>query len=164
MDYSIDWQKLFSFSISPGEIILRGTVMYWLLFVLFRFVSRRDIGSMGIADLLIIVIVADAAQNGMAGKGESIADAGLLVATLITWNRLFDAMAFYFPAFNRFMNPHKIALVSHGRKHAHNMRREAITDEELDAKLREHGVSSVHDVEYMYLESDGKISVVKKKS
>nr|WP_132458502.1 YetF domain-containing protein [Paraburkholderia sp. BL8N3] len=43
------------------------------------------------------------------------------------------------------------------------MRREAITDEELDAKLRENGASSLEEVERIYLELDGQISVVKKK-
>ncbi|CAB3799631.1 DUF421 domain-containing protein [Pararobbsia alpina] len=160
---SLYWQELFSFGISPLEIILRGTFMYWLLFLLFRFVARRDIGSVGIADLLIIVIVADAAQNGMAGDGDSLADAGLLVATLIAWNRLIDAAAFHWPAFNRFANAKKVLLVSHGRKVHDSMRREAITDEELEAKLRENGASSLEEVERMYLESDGQISVVKKK-
>ncbi|TCK32712.1 hypothetical protein B0G84_8568 [Paraburkholderia sp. BL8N3] len=75
---ALDWQELFSLSMSPLEIMLRGTFMYWLLFLLFRFVARRDIGSVGIADLLIIVIVADAAQNGMAGDADSLVDAGLL--------------------------------------------------------------------------------------
>lgn len=160
---SINWQELFSFSLSPGEIMLRGTFMYWLLFLLFRFVARRDLGSVGIADLLIIVIVADAAQNGMAGDGDSLADATLLVATLIMWNRLLDAAAFHWPAFNRFMNPAKVALVLHGRKLPNNMRREAITDDELAAKLRENGASSIEEVEHVYLESDGQLSVVKKK-
>ncbi|KDR37755.1 DUF421 domain-containing protein [Caballeronia glathei] len=160
---ALDWQDLFSFSMSPLEIVLRGTFMYWLLFLLFRFVARRDIGSVGIADLLIIVIVADAAQNGMAGDADSLADAGLLVTTLVAWNRLIDAAAFYWPAFNRFANAKKVLLVSHGRKLHDSMRREAITDEELDAKLRENGASSLEEVERMYLESDGQISVVKKK-
>lgn len=162
MDNPVAWQELFSFSISPFETFVRGTIMYWLLFVLFRFVARRDLGSMGIADLLIIVIVADAAQNGMAGEGKSIADAGLLVATLVMWNRLLDAAAFRSPAFRKLMNAPKIVLVEQGQKRHENLRRESITEEELAAKLREHDVTSLDEVEGMYLESDGKISVVKK--
>jgi uncharacterized membrane protein YcaP (DUF421 family) len=47
---------------------LRGTVVYWFLLLVFRFVLRRDIGSMGVADLLFAVLVADASSNAMQGE------------------------------------------------------------------------------------------------
>ncbi len=59
--------ELFRFHLNPLELILRGSVVYWLLFLIFRFVLRRDAGSMGIADILLLVVIADASQNEMAG-------------------------------------------------------------------------------------------------
>ncbi|MCO4890852.1 DUF421 domain-containing protein [Cupriavidus sp. WGtm5] len=163
MDLSFDWREALLFTLSPLEIIVRGSLMYWALFLLFRFVARRDVGSLGIADLLVIVIVADAAQSGMAGKGESVADAVLLVVTLIAWNRLIDLLAFHFPGFQRFAEPKKVLLVRDGTKLRENMRRESITDEELEAKYREEGLDSIDKVKALYLEADGKVSVIKKK-
>ncbi|AZG16034.1 MULTISPECIES: DUF421 domain-containing protein [Cupriavidus] len=160
MDLSVDWGNLLHFSISPLETMLRGTLMYWFLFLMFRFVARRDVGSLGIADLLIVVIVADAAQNGMAGKGDSVADAALLVGTLVAWNRLFDLGAWLSPAIRRFVTPQKVVLVRNGKKVVRNMERHTITDEELAAQLREKGVESYRHVKVMYLEPDGKISVI----
>ncbi|AMR80817.1 DUF421 domain-containing protein [Cupriavidus nantongensis] len=162
MDFSIDWREALFFTISPLEIIVRGTVMYWALFLLFRFVVRRDIGSMGIADLLLVVIVADAAQNGMAGQGEGVADAVLLVITLIAWNRLIDFLSYKYPAFQRFAEAKKVLLVRDGVKLHENMRRENITDDELEAKFRQEGVESIEGVKALYLEADGKVSVIKK--
>ena len=49
--------ELFGFSIHPAEILLRGTAIYWFLFLLFRFVLRRDTGSMAISDILLVVLV-----------------------------------------------------------------------------------------------------------
>jgi uncharacterized membrane protein YcaP (DUF421 family) len=163
MDLSFDWREALLFTISPLEIVVRGTLMYWALFLLFRFVARRDVGSLGIADLLVIVIVADAAQNGMAGRAESVADAVLLVVTLIAWNRLIDLLSFHFAAFQRFAAPRKVLLVRNGTKLRDNMRRESITDEELEAKYREEGLDSLDKVKALYLEADGKVSVIKKK-
>jgi len=163
MDLSFDWCETLLLTLSPLEIIVRGTLMYWVLFLLFRFVVRRDIGSLGIADLLLVVIVADAAQNGMAGNGESVADAVLLVVTLIAWNRLIDLLAYHSPAFQRFAEPRKVLLVRNGTKLRENMRRESITDEELEAKYRQEGLESIDEVKALYLEADGKVSVVKKK-
>lgn len=163
MDLSFDWREALFFTLSPLEIVVRGTVMYWALFLMFRFLVRRDIGSLGIADLLVVVIVADAAQNGMAGKGEGVADAILLVATLIAWNRLIDLLAYHFPAFQRFAEARKILLVRDGTKLRENMRRESITDDELEAKYREEGVERIEEIKALYLEADGKVSVIKKK-
>ena len=63
--------ELFGLSVSPLELVVRGTAMYWFLFVLFRVVLRRDTGSLAIADVLLLVIIADAAQNAMSGSYQS---------------------------------------------------------------------------------------------
>ena len=159
---SVDWGELFRFSLSPAEIVVRGSAMYWFLFFIFRFVVRRDVGAVGIADLLILVIVADASQNAMAGEYRSVSDGMLLVATLIGWNLLLDWLSFRFETFRRFADPPPIMLIKEGRLQKRNMRRELITDEELQSRLREQGVESVENVRYAYMESDGHISVVKK--
>ena len=83
----VDWHALFAFSVPPLELIVRGSAIYWFLFLLFRLVLRRDIGAIGVADVLLLVLVADAAQNAMAGEYRSISDGILLVSTIIGWQR-----------------------------------------------------------------------------
>ena len=73
---------VFQFQVSPWELILRGTLIYWFLFLLFRFFLRRDAGSLGLADILVVVLVADAAQNGMSGEYKSVGEAMVLVGTI----------------------------------------------------------------------------------
>lgn len=159
--FEVDWADLFSLSLPLAEIVTRGTVIYWFLFLIFRFVVRRDIGSVGIADILILVIVADAAQNAMAGDGDSIADGIVLVSTLIFWNMLFDLLSYRFPAFRRFSEPSALCLVKSGQMIRRNMRREFITEDELLEKLREQGVESLQQAKYVYLEPSGAFSVIK---
>ncbi len=76
-----------SFSMSPLEILIRGTIMYWCLFLLLRFLLRRDTGSAGISGILFVVLLGDAAQNAMIGNGNTVAD-GVLVAgsSLMVWS------------------------------------------------------------------------------
>jgi uncharacterized membrane protein YcaP (DUF421 family) len=159
---SVDWEEMFSLSLPLAEIIIRGTAMYWFLFVVFRFVIRRDIGAVGIADVLVLVIVADAAQNAMSGEYTSITDGMVLVATLIGWNVLLDWASYRFPGIRRFAEPGPIRLIWKGRMIGRNMRRELITNDELWSKLREAGVESIEDVKEAYIESDGQISIIKK--
>jgi uncharacterized membrane protein YcaP (DUF421 family) len=158
---SIDWDEIIHFSMSPIEIIIRGTLMYFFLFLVLRFVLRRDVGSVGIGDFLFIVIVADASQNGMSGDAKTIPDAIVLVTTLLVWNYLLDMGSYYFPWFANFAEPPPITLVENGKFKLRNMRREYITKAEILAKLREHEITDVSAVKKMCLERDGEISVIK---
>lgn len=157
----VDWNELFGLSVPAAELVIRGTAMYWFLFLLFRVVVRRDIGAVGIADVLIIVIVADAAQNALSGEYRSITDGMILVATLIGWNVAFDWLSYRFKLFRRFAEPDPILLVKDGAMLRRNMRRELITEDELWSKLRENGVEKLDEVREAYIESDGQISIIR---
>lgn len=151
---------LFSLTLSPLEIVVRGTAVYWFLFVLFRFVMRRDAGSIAMAALLLLILIADAAQNAMAGEYKSIADGCVLVATLAGWNYVLDWCSYRFPALRRVLEAKPLLLITDGRPLRANMRREFITLEEIESKLREAGVARMADVRKAYLESDGEISLL----
>ena len=66
--------NLFQIHVPVFELVLRGTLVYWLLFCIFRFVLRRDVGAVGIADILLLVVIADAAQNAMAGGYQTVTE------------------------------------------------------------------------------------------
>ena len=160
----IDWEKLFTFTLPVMEIIVRGSVFYWFLFALFRFIVRRDVGSVGIADILILVIVADASQNAMAGEYTSVADGMVLVATLIGWNVFLDWLSFRSKRFRRFAEPPPLLLVENGHFHRRNMRREFISEDELLSMLHKEGIDNPQQVKAARLEADGQLSVIKKSS
>lgn len=157
----VDLAEIFGLSTPLIEIFLRGSVMYWFLFLLFRFVIRRDVGSVGLADILILVIVADASQNAMAGEYTSVTDGMVLVVTLIAWNILLDWLAWRFPVFRQFAEPSSLPLVSQGRLLLRNMRHELITEDELWTHLRQQGIERLDQVKIAYLESDGSFSVIR---
>lgn len=160
--FDVDWGELFVLSVPFSEILIRATATYWFLFLIFRFVVRRDIGAVGIADILILVIVADASQNAMAGESTSITDGIVLVSILIGWNVFLDWITFRFPILRKLAEPSSLCLIKDGQILKRNMRREFITEDELWRKLHEHGVESLAQVKNMYLEADGNFSVVKR--
>lgn len=143
-------------------MVVRGTAMYWLLFGLFRFAIGRRVGSVGMADILILVIVADAAQNAMAGEYSTVGDGAILVGTLIGWTMFSDWLAYRFPAVQKLLEPPPLLLVRRGRLMPRNLRAELITESELRSKLREKGVADLAEVERAYIESDGEISVIRR--
>lgn len=159
----IDWKSIFIPSLNIGEIIIRGTIVYLFLFVVLR-ILRREAGSISISDLLVVVIIADAAQNAMGSDYKSITEGAVLVATIAFWDYFLDWLGFRYPSIARLLHPSPLLLIKDGRLQRRSMRQEMITEAELMTQLREQGVESVKDVKKSYLEADGRISVIKKDS
>ena len=159
---NLDWSGMFGLSVPPLELIIRGSAMYLLLFVLFRVVVRRRVGAVGMADILVLVIVADAAQNAMSGEYKSVTDGAILVGTILAWDMLIDWLNYRVPALRGWLEPPPLLLVRDGRIIHRNLRHEFVTEEELKSKLREKGVTQVGQVREARMESDGEVSVIKK--
>ena len=156
-----DLAELLRFEMSPLELVLRGSLMYWCLFLLFRFVLRRDTGSIAIADILLLVLIADASQNAMSGGYTTVGEGCLLVGPLIGWNWLLDWASYRFHSVRRFVEPPPVVLVRHGHLIPRNLRQELITVPELMASLRAHGIDKLADVKIARMEPDGGISVIR---
>ena len=77
---------------------MRGSLMYLVLFLLLRVLIRRR-WALSMTDLLLIVLIADAAQNGMAGEYRSISEGVVLCGTIVGWSLLLDWLAFHVPVF-----------------------------------------------------------------
>lgn len=133
--------------------------MYLAIFVALR-IFRRAAGTLGTADLLLLVLIADAAQNAMSGQYHSITEGAVLVGTIIGWNVLIDWLEFRFEFARRFLEPEPVPLIRNGRINRHNLRSEMITLDELHQHLREQGIEDASQVRRCHLEPDGKLSVI----
>ncbi|MBS76390.1 MULTISPECIES: DUF421 domain-containing protein [unclassified Variovorax] len=158
MDSLLDLLRL---ETPPWQMVLRGTAVYWFLLIVFRFLLRRDVGSLGVADLLFVVLIADASSNAMQGDYKTIGDGLVLISTLIAWNYALDWVSYRSPTVSRLLEPPAEPLVKHGRIMHRTLRRELITTEELMSKLREKGVSDLSEVRIARLEPGGELSVFK---
>lgn len=158
----MDWGQIFGISVSPWELIIRGTAMYVFLFLIFRVVVRRRVGSVGMADILVLVIIADAAQNGMSGEYRSVTEGAILVATIIAWNVLADWATYKSEWMQSILEPPPLLLIHNGRLLHRHLRMEFLSESELRSKLREHGVTDFREVQKAFMESDGQISVIKR--
>jgi uncharacterized membrane protein YcaP (DUF421 family) len=136
--------------------------MYLFLFLMFRVVIRRRVGAVGMADILILVIIADAAQNGMSGEYKSVTEAFVLVGTIFFWNWFIDWLNFRVPALQSWLEAPPMLLVHNGRILHRNLKHEYVTEDELKSKLREKGVTDVSEVAEAHMESDGTVSVIRR--
>ena len=153
----IDLRSVFVPSLHLTEIWLRGTLVYLLLFTVLR-VLRREAGALSVADMLVVVLIADAAQNAMGSEYKSVTEGAVLVVTIASWDYLFDWLGYRYPW--RVLRAAPLPLIKDGRVLRRNLRQEWITDDELKAELREQGVENIGQVKRCYLEGDGHFSVI----
>lgn len=158
----MDWQSIFQPTLPLAEVFLRGTLVYLFIFFMLRFM-RREAGEIGISDILVVVLISDAAQNAMTSEYKSITEGLLLVATIMFWDYFLDWVSYKTKSrfILRLLRPAPILLIKQGRLQKRNLKRQLIDKEELLGQLRQHGVEAVEEVKKCCLESDGSISVVK---
>jgi uncharacterized membrane protein YcaP (DUF421 family) len=160
--FSIGWSELLIPTHSAGEMMLRGTVMYLCLFLIMRFAMLRQSSTIAISDIVVIVVIADAAQNAFAKEYRSITEGLVLVATIVVWDIVLNWLSYRFKVFERLLAPAPLELVRDGRMNRRNMRKEFITEEELLSQFRQQGVSDIANVKVACVEGNGEISIVKK--
>jgi uncharacterized membrane protein YcaP (DUF421 family) len=161
MTTAVDWRSLLVPTVSLLEMVLRGSMMYLFVFAAMR-LFRRESGALSTADLLVVVLIADAAQNAMASEYRSVTEGAVLVSTIFAWNYGLDWLGYTYPRVHRLLNPSPLLLIKDGRLLPRNMRAEMLTKADLAEHLREHGVEDFAEVSRCYLEGDGHLSVIKR--
>ncbi len=161
--FDIDWRSVLVPSTSLAEVALRGTCVYLFLLACMR-VFRREAGTINMTDLLLVVLIADAAQNAMGSEYKSLTEGAVLVSTIVLWDFTLDWLGYRSSMFRRLIRPAPLALIKNGRVMRRNLRQELMTEEELTSLLRQQGVEDPAEVKPCCLEGDGHISVVKRKS
>lgn len=160
----IDWNGVFLPSLGIAEIIVRGTLMYLGLFAILRFMGRRQAGHFGPADLLVIVLIADAAQNGLGKEYQSVTEGLILVITIVVWEYLIDWLTYRFPALRPVLKSPSLTLIRDGQIIEDAMRKEMLSRDELASQLRQQQVENVAEVKLAKLEGDGRLSVLKREA
>ncbi|RJF92209.1 DUF421 domain-containing protein [Noviherbaspirillum saxi] len=159
--WSIDWHGIFTPKNSLMELVVRGTIMYLVLFGLLRFVLKRQAGGIGTTDVLVIVLLAEVAGNGFSAEYTSVVEGSVLVGTILFWSYMLEWAAHRYPVIQRILHAPTLLLIENGKMIRKNMRAELVTKEELMAQLREKGIEDCAQVKRACMEADGMISVIK---
>ena len=157
---SVDWERLFVPHDSLPEMVIRGSIMYLAMFALLR-IFRRQAGALGIADLLVIVVIADAASNGLHGEGFSITESIVVVGTIFAWDWFLDWLGYKSEFFSRIIEPEPLKVIKDGRILRKNLAGEMITEDELWSQLRLQGIDDLALVKEAHFESGGDFSVIR---
>lgn len=158
----MNWSETLMLSLPLPELLFRGSITFVLLYILIRIVGRRESAAVGLTDVLVVVLIADAASTGMLGESKTIADGFVVIVVILFWSVVIDALSFHFPWFSRLAKAGPKPLIEDGELVRKTMKREFMTREEVMTQLRMSGIGDPAEVERAYLEPNGSISIVTK--
>jgi uncharacterized membrane protein YcaP (DUF421 family) len=150
-------------SVSILELIGRSVIVYVALLVALRIFGKREVGQFTIYDLVFVLLVANALQPAMTGPDTSLVGGLVLIASLVIANAIVGRLD-QVPAIHRLFTPAPAMIIRDGKYIDDDMKREGVTEDEIEMAIREHGLTGAKDVKLAVLEADGTISVVPKDS
>lgn len=143
------------------ELIARGAFLFSLFIVLFRLLPRRTGSELAPMDLVFLLLVTEAASHSL-GDYSSLADGSVMIITLVTLNYVTNRLSFHFRWLERIMQHAPLEVIKDGQLIPRNLRRELLTPAEIAGHLRLCGVQKISEVKSAHIESDGRLSVIRR--
>ena len=144
------------------DIVLRAIVLYAFVVLIMRVIGRRELSSMTPFDLVLLIILGDAIQQGLTQDDYSVTGAVLAIATIASLQVGTSYLSFRSGKARRVLEGEPIVLVDRGEVVHQNMKRERMTESELAEEARQQQIPAIEQIEWAILESNGSISFIKK--
>ena len=144
------------------DLAIRAVVLYAFVFLLTRVVGRRELSSLQPFDLILLIVLGDAIQQGLTQDDYSVTGAAIVVGTIASLQVLTSYASFRLPLLRPILDGQPIVVVEDGKPIERNLKRERISVEELTEEMRQQQISSLDEVQWAVLETSGQISFLKK--
>ena len=154
--------ELFQLSAPWGVFVLRATAIYVLVMELVRVSGKRAVGQFTPIDLVLLILIGNAVQNGINGGDNSLTGAAIMAVTLIVLNYVVALLTSRHRRFERMVEGEPVVLARDGKLFPQVLRRELVSNEDFAEALRVNGVEHVEEVGLAMLETNGHITVLAK--
>ena len=144
------------------DIVFRAAALYAFVFLVMRIMGRRELSSLAPFDLVLLIVLGDAIQQGLTQDDYSVTGAMIAVATIALLQIGTSFLGFKVPFFRRVFEGEPIVVLQDGRPIEKNMRRERLTENDLAEEARQQQIASLQDVRWAVLEPNGQISFIQK--
>ncbi|MEN0663449.1 DUF421 domain-containing protein [Caldifermentibacillus hisashii] len=145
-----------------GIISLRVVVVYLLIVLIFRLMGKREIGELGIIDLVVFIMIADIAVIAIERYNESFFKPMLPMGILVLIQVIFSQFSLRSRNFRKLVDGEPIIIIKDGKIIEKQMKKQRYNFDDLLMQLRENNIRYISDVEFAILEPTGKLSVIKK--
>jgi uncharacterized membrane protein YcaP (DUF421 family) len=143
------------------EAIVRATFIYLFLVLILRAAGKRQFAELTSFDLVLLLVIAEATQQGLLGQDFSVTYAALAIITLVGLDILFSLIKERSKLFEKVIDGMPTVLMDEGQLLRDRMRRVLVDEDDILAQARlSHGLERLDQVRYAILERDGKISII----
>ncbi len=145
------------------DAVLRATAIYLELLVILRLSGKRTLAQITVFDFVLLLVVAEATQQGLLGDDFSVTNALLVIMTLIGIERTADLLAVKSDRFDRLLEGGSVVIVEDGRPNDERLQKLRVSlDDVLEQARSSQGVERIDQIKYAVLERNGSISVIAK--
>jgi len=144
------------------DLTLRAIALFAFVYLITRVIGRRELSSLEPFDLILLIVIGDAIQQGLTQDDYSVTGSLIVIGTFAILQILVSYLSFRFPRLRPALDGEPIVVVQDGKAIDKNMRRERITLEEVLVAARQQQVASLDQIAWAVLETSGKISVIPK--
>lgn len=145
-----------------GLIALRTLIVYVLIILIFRLMGKREIGELGIIDLVVFIMMADISVIAIEKYDESFLRTILPVAILVVIQIVSAFISLKSRKFRRLVDGEPAIIIKNGKINEKQMKKQRYNFDDLLMQLREKQIRNISDVDYAILEPTGKLSVFTK--
>jgi uncharacterized membrane protein YcaP (DUF421 family) len=144
------------------DLVLRAVVVFGFVLVLTRVIGKRELGSLQPFDLILLIVLGDALQQGLTQDDYSLTGSVLVVGTIAVLQVFVSWISYRFPRARPVLEGQPIIVVQDGEVIERNIRRERLTVEEIAEEARLQQIAQLSEVRWAILETSGQISFIKK--
>jgi uncharacterized membrane protein YcaP (DUF421 family) len=144
------------------DLVLRAIVVFGFVLLLTRVIGKRELGSLQPFDLILLIVLGDALQQGLTQDDYSLTGAILVVGTIAVLQVFVSWLSYRFPRARPILDGEPVIVVEDGKPIERNLRRERLTLEEIAEEARKQQIAHLSEVRYAVLETSGTISFIKK--
>lgn len=142
------------------DIVIRAFFAFVFVVVVTRVIGRRELSSLQPFDLILLIVLGDLIQQGVTQSDYSFTGLVLAGGTFTLLTVAVSYLVFRFRRVRPLFEPEPLILVDDGKVIDRNLRRERLTTDELAAEARLQQISSLAEVRWAVLETNGKISFI----
>jgi uncharacterized membrane protein YcaP (DUF421 family) len=144
------------------DIVLRAVVIYFFIYLLTRVMGRRELSSLAPFDLILLIILGDAVQQGLTQDDYSVTGAVIAVGTMAALQVATSWVSFRSPRLRTVLEGEPIIIVQDGKPIEKNMNRERMVLAEVMEEARLQQIDSLDQIQWAVVETSGNISFIKK--
>jgi uncharacterized membrane protein YcaP (DUF421 family) len=144
------------------DIALRAVFLYAFIVFVMRVLGRRELSSLTAVDLVLLIVLGDAIQQGLTQDDYSVTGAVIAVSTIGVVQVGSSYITFRSKRLRKVIEGEPIVVIQDGKVLEKNLKRERLTEDDVAEEMRMQQIASFDDVQWAILETNGQISFVKK--